>query len=111
MSSYQSPVGIALSGFVWIVYAIALRFEGPFTDKIYSAKHKKATVSVPTTPSRKSARIASHNASASEKEDGPASVAATPRTRRKVSELRAVDSPARATRSRSKGRMSGSEAE
>ncbi|RXK38552.1 hypothetical protein M231_04184 [Tremella mesenterica] len=102
---YQSPVGILLAGFIWTVYSVALKFEGPFTDKIYSAKHKKSTASAPPTPSRKSARIASQtqasaqNSDASGAEDKPTT---TPR-RRKIGELRAVDSPARATRSRSKG--------
>jgi len=32
----ERPVGLLVSMWVWIVYSIALRFEGPFTDMIYS---------------------------------------------------------------------------
>ncbi|WRT67587.1 uncharacterized protein IL334_004559 [Kwoniella shivajii] len=74
---FQSPVGILLAGWIWIVYSIALKYEGPFTDKIYSNKassssaSKKSTdsssdsyatvtsSSIPATPSRRSGRIAS----------------------------------------------------
>jgi len=33
---YESPAGLLLTAYVYIVYIIALRFEGPFTDMIYS---------------------------------------------------------------------------
>ncbi|OCF40009.1 methylene-fatty-acyl-phospholipid synthase [Kwoniella heveanensis CBS 569] len=68
---FQSPVGIVLSAWVWLVYVVALRFEGPFTDKIYSSKSKKTdaldepnpsasstATAYPATPSRRSGRIA-----------------------------------------------------
>ncbi|KZT58149.1 phospholipid methyltransferase [Calocera cornea HHB12733] len=35
---YARPAGILLSILVWTVYMIALRFEGPFTDRIYSQR-------------------------------------------------------------------------
>ncbi|OCH87857.1 phospholipid methyltransferase [Obba rivulosa] len=35
---YERPVGLLLTIYVYIVYLIALRFEGPFTDMIYSAR-------------------------------------------------------------------------
>ncbi|KAH8831126.1 phospholipid methyltransferase [Flagelloscypha sp. PMI_526] len=40
---YNSPAGLFVTLFVYIVYQIALRFEGPFTDMIYSnrASQKK----------------------------------------------------------------------
>ncbi|KZT65107.1 phospholipid methyltransferase [Daedalea quercina L-15889] len=33
---YESPAGLLLTAYVYVVYIIALRFEGPFTDTIYS---------------------------------------------------------------------------
>ncbi|KAI0724801.1 phospholipid methyltransferase-domain-containing protein [Fomitopsis betulina] len=33
---YESPAGLLLTAYVYVVYLIALRFEGPFTDMIYS---------------------------------------------------------------------------
>jgi phosphatidylethanolamine/phosphatidyl-N-methylethanolamine N-methyltransferase len=36
-----SPVGFLLTAWVYIVYNIALRFEEPFTDKIYSNRETK----------------------------------------------------------------------
>ncbi|KAF9221837.1 phospholipid methyltransferase [Gyrodon lividus] len=35
---YERPVGLLVTLYVYIVYAIALRFEGPFTDMIYSKR-------------------------------------------------------------------------
>ncbi|EIW74764.1 phospholipid methyltransferase [Coniophora puteana RWD-64-598 SS2] len=35
---YERPVGLLITLFVYVVYAIALRFEGPFTDKIYASR-------------------------------------------------------------------------
>jgi len=35
---YQSPAGLVLTLYVYIVYIIALRYEGPFTDAIYSKR-------------------------------------------------------------------------
>ncbi|WVQ80491.1 hypothetical protein IAT38_002596 [Cryptococcus sp. DSM 104549] len=118
----QSPTGLILSAWVWIVYWVALKFEGPFTDQIYSASHKKssptpttsAPVSVPATPSRRSGRIAA-KASASDLDsdsDAKPTVAPTPRSRSTRKSLlkgelgQAAPGGARVTRSRSKGRVS-----
>jgi len=35
---YEKPAGLLITFYVYIVYLIALRFEGPFTDKIYSKR-------------------------------------------------------------------------
>ena len=35
---YERPAGLLITVYVYIVYLIALRFEGPFTDMIYSTK-------------------------------------------------------------------------
>ncbi|KAI0310777.1 phospholipid methyltransferase [Amylostereum chailletii] len=35
---YERPVGLLITAYVYIVYIIALRFEGPFTDMIYSKR-------------------------------------------------------------------------
>jgi len=35
---HESPTGLILTFYVYIVYVIALRFEGPFTDAIYSKR-------------------------------------------------------------------------
>lgn len=42
---FERPAGVLITVYVYIVYLIALRFEGPFTDMIYSnraASQKKA---------------------------------------------------------------------
>ncbi|KAJ6476374.1 phospholipid methyltransferase-domain-containing protein [Mycena sanguinolenta] len=42
---YERPAGLLVTVYVYIVYVVALRFEGPFTDMIYSkreAERKKA---------------------------------------------------------------------
>ncbi|TIA92036.1 hypothetical protein E3P89_01258 [Wallemia ichthyophaga] len=39
---FRSPAGLAISLFVFIVYQVALSFEGPFTAMIYTAKDKKS---------------------------------------------------------------------
>lgn len=38
---YESPAGLLISLYVYIAYVIALRFEGPFTDMIYSKRETK----------------------------------------------------------------------
>jgi len=38
---YESPAGLLISLYVYIAYVIALRFEGPFTDMIYSNRETK----------------------------------------------------------------------
>ncbi|KAF9235901.1 phospholipid methyltransferase-domain-containing protein [Melanogaster broomeanus] len=35
---YERPAGLFITLYVYIVYIIALRFEGPFTDMIYSQR-------------------------------------------------------------------------
>ncbi|KIK57528.1 hypothetical protein GYMLUDRAFT_172700 [Collybiopsis luxurians FD-317 M1] len=35
---YERPAGLLITLYVYIVYVIALRYEGPFTDMIYSAR-------------------------------------------------------------------------
>ncbi|ORX40271.1 phospholipid methyltransferase-domain-containing protein [Kockovaella imperatae] len=52
---YESPSGILLAFWVLAVYMVALTYEGPFTDKIYSKKSGKKSASAASTP-RKSAR-------------------------------------------------------
>ncbi|KAF8724471.1 hypothetical protein AX14_008766 [Amanita brunnescens Koide BX004] len=37
---YERPAGLFISVYVYILYLIALRFEGPFTDMIYSKRAK-----------------------------------------------------------------------
>ncbi|KAG8907526.1 Phosphatidyl-N-methylethanolamine N-methyltransferase, partial [Tulasnella sp. 417] len=39
---YRSPAGLVLSSLVYIVYSIALTYEGPFTDMIYSKRAAKS---------------------------------------------------------------------
>jgi phosphatidylethanolamine N-methyltransferase len=38
---YARPAGIAISGFVLIMYLIALRFEEPFTGEIYAKRDRE----------------------------------------------------------------------
>lgn len=38
---YAKPAGIAVAGFVWVMYKIALRFEEPFTADIYARRNDK----------------------------------------------------------------------
>ncbi|KAF9791913.1 phospholipid methyltransferase [Thelephora terrestris] len=38
---YESPAGLMISLYVYTAYIIALRFEGPFTDMIYSKREAK----------------------------------------------------------------------
>jgi len=38
---YERPAGLLITLYVYIVYIIALRFEGPFTDMIYSKREQK----------------------------------------------------------------------
>ncbi|EGO02876.1 hypothetical protein SERLA73DRAFT_176320 [Serpula lacrymans var. lacrymans S7.3] len=35
---YERPAGLLITLYVYVVYIIALRFEGPFTDMIYSKR-------------------------------------------------------------------------
>ncbi|KAF8487290.1 phospholipid methyltransferase [Russula ochroleuca] len=35
---YERPVGLLITLYVYVVYTIALKFEGPFTDMIYSKR-------------------------------------------------------------------------
>lgn len=38
---YNKPSGLFITAFVYIVYGLALRYEGPFTDMIYAEKAKR----------------------------------------------------------------------
>ncbi|KAL4065632.1 phospholipid methyltransferase-domain-containing protein [Scleroderma yunnanense] len=38
---YERPAGLLITLYVYIVYVIALRFEGPFTDMIYSKRSEE----------------------------------------------------------------------
>ncbi|WVO15879.1 hypothetical protein L204_103544 [Cryptococcus depauperatus] len=119
---YQSPVGVSLAGWVWVVYWVALKFEGPFTDRIYSGQSKKTDSSsvptstasaIPATPSRRSGRLASKAASVPSSDVDSDSdqlyTVPTPRRSGRKSALRdevGKSTPRRVTRSRSKGRTS-----
>ncbi|KAJ7145697.1 phospholipid methyltransferase [Mycena epipterygia] len=37
---YERPAGLFITIYVYIIYVIALRFEGPFTDMIYSKREE-----------------------------------------------------------------------
>ncbi|ORX50649.1 phospholipid methyltransferase [Piromyces finnis] len=52
----KSCAGIVLTIIVWIVYEVALRFEGPFTSMIYANRDKKE-VKKPTVTKQKSKKI------------------------------------------------------
>jgi len=41
---YGSPAGLLISLYIYVVYVIALRFEGPFTDMIYSTRETKKDI-------------------------------------------------------------------
>jgi len=41
---YESPAGLLISLYVYVAYVIALRFEGPFTDMIYSKRNNKKDI-------------------------------------------------------------------
>ncbi|KAJ2776980.1 Phosphatidyl-N-methylethanolamine N-methyltransferase [Coemansia interrupta] len=45
---HAKPAGLVVSAYVWLVYTVALRFEGPFTTMIYSKRAQTPT------PSKKS---------------------------------------------------------
>ncbi|KAF8128522.1 phospholipid methyltransferase-domain-containing protein [Mycena galopus ATCC 62051] len=38
---YERPAGLFITFYVYIVYVVALRFEGPFTDMIYSKREEE----------------------------------------------------------------------
>lgn len=38
---YESPAGLLIALYIYVAYVIALRFEGPFTDMIYSNREVK----------------------------------------------------------------------
>ncbi|ODO01390.1 hypothetical protein I350_06209 [Cryptococcus amylolentus CBS 6273] len=124
---FRSPVGIALGFWVWVVYAVALKFEGPFTDNIYAAKNKRDASSpsptsstLPPTPSRRSGRIAAKSSAPNSDADSDndrasttATATATPgkRVSRRKSGLKSDigATPARVTRSRSRGAVTSGE--
>ncbi|KAH9821228.1 phospholipid methyltransferase-domain-containing protein [Melampsora americana] len=41
---FKSPAGLFLTGLIYLVYQIALRFEDPFTASIYAARDSKKKV-------------------------------------------------------------------
>ncbi|KAI0255627.1 phospholipid methyltransferase [Lactifluus subvellereus] len=43
---YERPVGLLVTLYVYVVYVIALKFEGPFTDMIYSTRSTPAKKSL-----------------------------------------------------------------
>ncbi|KAG4103512.1 phospholipid methyltransferase [Neocallimastix lanati (nom. inval.)] len=50
----KSCAGVVLTILVWIVYVIALKFEGPFTSMIYANKNKKTEAKKPAANKQKS---------------------------------------------------------
>lgn len=38
---YQKPAGVVITAFVYVMYAIALRFEEPFTSEIYAKRERE----------------------------------------------------------------------
>ncbi|KAF8169114.1 phospholipid methyltransferase-domain-containing protein [Mycena galopus ATCC 62051] len=38
---YERPAGLFITFYVYIIYVVALRFEGPFTDMIYSKREEE----------------------------------------------------------------------
>jgi phosphatidylethanolamine N-methyltransferase len=38
---FGKPAGVLLTGLVWTVYSIALRFEDPFTAEIYAKRDRE----------------------------------------------------------------------
>jgi phosphatidylethanolamine N-methyltransferase len=38
---FGKPAGVVLTGLVWTVYSIALRFEDPFTAEIYAKRERE----------------------------------------------------------------------
>ncbi|KAF7345014.1 Phosphatidyl-N-methylethanolamine N-methyltransferase [Mycena venus] len=38
---YERPAGLLITFYVYIVYVVALRYEGPFTDMIYSKREEE----------------------------------------------------------------------
>ena len=41
---YERPAGLLITLYVWFVYIIALRYEGPFTDMIYAKREFERAV-------------------------------------------------------------------
>ena len=38
---YRRPAGVLVTLVVYVVYQVALKFEGPFTSEIYAARERK----------------------------------------------------------------------
>ncbi|KAJ7886658.1 phospholipid methyltransferase [Mycena leptocephala] len=38
---YERPAGLVITAYVYIIYIVALRFEGPFTDMIYLKREEE----------------------------------------------------------------------
>ncbi|KAJ1964054.1 Phosphatidyl-N-methylethanolamine N-methyltransferase [Dipsacomyces acuminosporus] len=45
---YAKPAGLLVTAYVWLVYHVALQFEGPFTTMIYSTQASKDQSSSPS---------------------------------------------------------------
>ncbi|KAJ2432885.1 Phosphatidyl-N-methylethanolamine N-methyltransferase [Coemansia sp. RSA 2440] len=41
---HARPAGLLVAAYVWLVYHIALKFEGPFTSMIYAKRNAEPTV-------------------------------------------------------------------
>lgn len=124
----ESPAGVVLTALVWTVYSIALKFEGPFTAKIYSsaADAKKieddasAAAAASTATSATTTATPTYNAPATPRKstrlaDRPTETNGTPRLRGRKSEVATsaaepTSSPMRVTRSKSKA-LSGGESD
>ncbi|KAI0920279.1 hypothetical protein AcW1_002066 [Taiwanofungus camphoratus] len=42
---FERPAGLLITAYVYVVYLVALRFEGPFTDMIYSTRASQKVAS------------------------------------------------------------------
>lgn len=38
---FGKPAGVVLTGLVWVVYSVALRYEDPFTAEIYAKRERE----------------------------------------------------------------------
>jgi len=123
---YKKPAGLIISAIVFVVYQIALAYEGPFTDKIYSGAAKKATGPVEASSSKQSTSpvaglpVTPKRPTASSRSSGSyAGAVEEPRSKNGLESvnpkpvkapfpthvLDSAESPMRVTRSRSKARL------
>ncbi|GHJ89061.1 hypothetical protein NliqN6_5463 [Naganishia liquefaciens] len=73
---YARPAGVLISAVVFVVYLVALQFEGPFTSKIYSsaeAKKRSAAAKFSSSETTKSAESKSDHSSSAKSTAVPAS--------------------------------------